>query len=1327
MKGKNGSIEAKWVLIIPSLLISFAIIFLLTPFGSNELEQTNSNKGSGAYHVAPLYTLTDGEWDIAVNSKTIDDATTTCSTPTTEGIHHVMYCDKLAGSDTELSFTTLFKSRVKNYKITEIKTIEHREIKRVATDYKEFECSEEYKLNKTCHDYVWEDREFVWYETIEAPLSTKVLDNNWELTSKREYVKDEKRTYKVEWDDITPTEIKPQTKEVRDGIFRTTFPLVQEFYNELSINPTMKWNYTSNNWGGVASHTELDADNNITATTSAGGSVLTPIDWGWTGLVDETSVVSSIAFNHTLTQDLTFNANTIMSVAGGERSAGDEMTGNISVRIGVGATSVIAYSNLSGLHAVGCYAEWDEKTASTGVYECNLTNWKFTPSVSEIVFPSGSTIWFFGNGTVTIHDDNVFYRRNNADVNPKSSYWYDAESDFDSPTQQARDIYFTIYESALGGSTYASSGNRTLDGFCPNAFDIYEVTGAGLTQVGNDANNYAGMTIKTANDNSTWANELSYLDIAGVQASCFQMIPNVTTDTTTTPRISSVYIEYKSIKAPDIYITKPQDGATYFVNTSMDLNYTIIDPDGISWVGYSLNAGVTNTTITSYLLNTTFTPASGSNTLYVYANDSDNNYNSTSVTFTAEFIPTIPVQIAPANNSAHSSIPKLWVNNSQDTDGDTLYYYFELANLSDFLIVDRASGNVLETTTNTSWTPTYIADGNYSWRVLATDLTTNSTWGNTSTFTYDATNPIVHDIGNVTDLITTSLPVKSAINITASDTNLRNCWYYTSDSSTEVLIDCNSAVYSEISWATAGAKSIYGCANDSAGNEACRQENLMIDYYSVSQSATPTITSEGGLVRFNLTLSKTGMESQFPDTYAILNINNTEYISSKTSFANGSQFIKNLYIPDGWGNTTGISQNWNWSFAIYNSTSTLANTTTSSSSLVVYDAGLDNCSLYGNIILTFNLYDEEFKTSADSNISIETTATLMNPTNSQILFNYSTSSNESTLNICASNEFLNHTAFNLSTITKYQFQAHVVEYHYINNYNQSKYSKQIIPLYDLKTADSTSFLLSFRDELYLPVEGAVIEVWRYYVDEGIYRSVEHSKTDINGEAIAHLVTEDVKYIFKVRKNNVLLYTSPEYLAVCQTTPCQINLRESVTAVVYEDFDKVDNLEYSIETDKDARLVTLSFSTDDGSTSTMNMNVTLSNQYYNNTICQETLTSSGGTLSCTIPVTNTNSTYDIWVWKDGEFIAFDSFSLMPDAQDVFGGTGMILVVMIIVTLPLMAVTSGIAMIIFSLLGIILAGLLTLLSGGSILGQGSTLIWILCAGIIIIVKISKRRGA
>jgi len=87
---------------------------------------------------------------------------------------------------------------------------------------------------------------------------------------------------------------------------------------------------------------------------------------------------------------------------------------------------------------------------------------------------------------------------------------------------------------------------------------------------------------------------------------------------------------------------------------------------------------------------------------------------------------------------------------------------------------------------------------------------------------------------------------------------------------------------------------------------------------------------------------------------------------------------------------------------------------------------------------------------------------------------------------------------------------------------------------------STSFLVNYINEYYLPESGIIVDLLRYYVPEGSFTSVEHGKTDVNGDFILHFVTEDVKYKIIARQNNEIVYQSEEFLAVCQSIPCTMN-------------------------------------------------------------------------------------------------------------------------------------------------------------------------------------------
>jgi hypothetical protein len=125
------------------------------------------------------------------------------------------------------------------------------------------------------------------------------------------------------------------------------------------------------------------------------------------------------------------------------------------------------------------------------------------------------------------------------------------------------------------------------------------------------------------------------------------------------------------------------------------------------------------------------------------------------------------------------------------------------------------------------------------------------------------------------------------------------------------------------------------------------------------------------------------------------------------------------------------------------------------------------------------------------------------------------------------------------------------------------------------------------------------------------------------------------------------------------------------------------------------------------------------------VCDETKTASAGTIVCSIPISYENTTYTTEVWKDGKYLGYQQFSLLPKAQEIFGSSGLILTALAFLTLALMGISSGVATIVFGILGLIFAGLLSIFESGSIFGIGSAIVWLIIAGIIIIFKLSHRR--
>lgn len=410
--------------------------------------------------------------------------------------------------------------------------------------------------------------------------------------------------------------------------------------------------------------------------------------------------------------------------------------------------------------------------------------------------------------------------------------------------------------------------------------------------------------------------------------------------------------------------------------------------------------------------------------------------------------------------------------------------------------------------------------------------------------------------------------------------------------------------------------------------------------------------------------------------------------------------------------------NWSWFFNF--SGSDLFNISGNQSFVSM---NITNCSS-GNVVLNYTIFDEKNRTVASSGL-LELDLTIRSYFDSSLSWDFNIIRASSNLAICLPDSFLNVSDYVLDAICRYSYSSHEVEYHYIESFNLSKGNTPVeINLYDLLSSDSTSFLIFYQDENYLYVDGAIIDVLRYYPGNGSFLSVEHSRTDESGQALGHLVAEDVIYKFNVWIDGVLDYSTSEYLALCQTAPCQINLRKVVNDSV--SFLTLDDLLYSISTNsyvRTNRVVVFGFSTTDG-TST-DINLTVKDSLDNVTVCSSLLSSSAGSVSCSIPISYANETYVAYVWRDDILVGYKNYYLDVLPSDIFGQDGVYMSFMGFLTLGLAGISSGIASIFLGILGIIIMGMMNFIYVGSVFGLGSTIVWLVVAGGLIIYKISKRR--
>jgi len=490
--------------------------------------------------------------------------------------------------------------------------------------------------------------------------------------------------------------------------------------------------------------------------------------------------------------------------------------------------------------------------------------------------------------------------------------------------------------------------------------------------------------------------------------------------------------------------------------------------------------------------------------------------------------------------------------------------------------------------------------------------------------------------------------------------------------------------------------------------------------YSENNQTYNNITFEGSTEDFTLNITTT---TENPLSSSIFYYNNTEYTTTAITYGDDILLNSSVVVPSVNANTTA---NFSWGLTFLDGSS--YNTTEIIQNITNWD--IDDCSTEGTAILNLSLKDEANNTFINSTLgtTIEIDLEL---SNKGILWTYNkTWSNENNVSVCISDGVLDDNNYTIDFSINYHATDYVWEFYHLRNgilANNTEYFNSItnktIVLRDLLLTDSTSFLVLYKDETSLPVRNAIIHVYRKYIGEGVFKEIENGLTNNDGETIVHLVEEDVIYRFVVTLDGTIVFTSGEYRVYCVTgEECRINLDASEDVSDFPSDWVFPSGTYSLTSNQTSRNVLLRFNTN--STATMNLTIY---DYSNNASQMSTIvgsnstTSTLGTVTINVPLSYGNKTYYATIYKGDEFVGSHWVPLKEGARNYFDNWVVFLVGMIVLSLGLVAISSGIGVIIFALLGLFIANVLQILEI-----PYSISIYILIAGIILIVKLLNRRA-
>jgi hypothetical protein len=318
-------------------------------------------------------------------------------------------------------------------------------------------------------------------------------------------------------------------------------------------------------------------------------------------------------------------------------------------------------------------------------------------------------------------------------------------------------------------------------------------------------------------------------------------------------------------------------------------------------------------------------------------------------------------------------------------------------------------------------------------------------------------------------------------------------------------------------------------------------------------------------------------------------------------------------------------------------------------------------------------------------------------------------------------------------IVEYQSLGKYKEYYHIQNYTLTNTTdSQNISLYNLNTSSGQEFKITYKDSNFNLVPGAIIQIQRQYVDEGVFKTTEIPKLSSAGYTIAHLVPSDVIYNMIIIKDGVVLDSFMNIVANCQNPAledCVINVNSLGSSVSSGDFSNDNGFSSILSYDKDTKIISTTYAITSGVSALTTLNATLFDTLGNKSICSDSLNSAGGTLSCTVPSAFGNSTVLVKITSGGVLKRTAILVLNAPPNEIYGAN------LIFISLILMLLLIGIAITdepmflgIMLVLGVIIMAILNLISIGSWFGAASAIssfLWLAIAIIIILIKGANRK--
>lgn len=605
-----------------------------------------------------------------------------------------------------------------------------------------------------------------------------------------------------------------------------------------------------------------------------------------------------------------------------------------------------------------------------------------------------------------------------------------------------------------------------------------------------------------------------------------------------------------------------------------------------------------------------------------------------------------------------------------------------------------------------------IADGVHTFLFEGCD----SNCGNSSIriFTIDTTAPSI----NITEPLSIEYItnyslypyVNFSINYTLTEIHPSACWY--EFNSTNTTITCGNNV--SLTLKPFQNYTIRVWANDTFGFQSSATVYPSF-LYRVLQNAVyfNTTSLEGNSESFILDFNTSTLT---PST-GVLTFNGEMTTGSITTTGNRSNLTITRFLPD-----VNLTTNITFFFNITLSNGKVYNST--ANSMNVSNFTLDNCGAGTIKLFNYTIVDEDTELKL-TNTTSQLAINIYNLDRSVLVASFNSSFSTNPFAVCMNMNISG--TYILDSTAKYQEENHSIEYYNIRGFFlRSNSTNQNITLADLNSSKATDFQLTFKGIRFLPEPEVLVYLDRQYLDQNVFKTVEVPITDANGQTVLHMIRNDQVYNLRFVKDGEILANRENIIAFCQDFTigeCKLTLDAEQSSSLIFNYDTEVGIVYPSPPtyNNNTSQVRFSYSSSDGSSKTVTMQVSRNDIFGNTSICNDTLTSASGTLTCTVPSDISETVLKGTVSVDGTPSVVNYMNISQSSYGDFG-----YIVWFLLTLAMLLVFGDtkeglLFSLILSYIGAIVMGIAL----GSIIGVASAGIWLVIITLAALWKLNRER--